>query len=70
MLLGLDHHQVAVHRSAGLLDERSDRGKHDRAHRDRLDKPPVSDVEVEDARAGVEELTYLRAEVREVRRVE
>ena len=56
--------------AAALVDRLRDRPEDDRPDRDRLDEVPVADVEVEDPDAGVEQRLDLRAEPREVGRVE
>ena len=63
-------HQVAVDATAVLVDHRSDRAQHDGADRHRRDEVAVADVEVEDARARVQQVLDLLAEPREVRRVQ
>ena len=63
-------HQVAVEHPAGHVHERRDRLEHDRPDRHRLDEVAVADVEVEDAALRAEQLGDLRAEAREVGRVE
>ena len=59
--LGVVDHEVAVEHAAPLVHEAGDRLQDDRADRDRLDEVAVADVEVEDARAGVEQLLDLLA---------
>ena len=68
--LGILDHQVAVDRALVLEDHRRDRLEHDRPDRDRRDEMAVTDVEVEDARAGAQQGLDLLAEPREVGRVE
>ncbi len=59
-------HQVAVERRSPRMDERSDRGDHDRADRDLGDEVGVSGVEVDDLRARLDQHSELLAEAREV----
>ena len=53
VLLRVLDHQVAVEHAAGLVDDRRDRLRDDRADRDRLDEVAVTHVEVEDPRVRV-----------------
>ena len=59
-------HQVAVDHAAGVVDHRRDRPQHDGPDRHRRDEVPVTDVEVEDPAACLEQRLDLRAEAREV----
>ena len=67
---GIVDHQMAVHATAGLVDERRDRLDDDGADRHGRDELPVADVDVEDPRAGVDEALDLVTEAEEVGRVE
>ena len=62
MVLGVVNHEMAVDDPAGAVDQRRDRLEDDGADRDRLDEVTVPDVEVEDARARVQQVIDLLAE--------
>src|SRR6059058_1041859 len=63
-------HQVDVDPAAAVVNQASNRPKHDWADDDRLDEMPVAHVVMENARAGGEELLDLLAKLCEVGRVE
>ena len=64
--LGTLDHQVDVEIAAGVVDLVGERGDDRRPHAERRDEVPVHDVDVDRARAGVEDLLHLRAQAREV----
>ena len=61
----LDHH-VDVDQRAGVVDAVGERGDDQRPHRERRHEVAVHDVDVDDARAGVEHLADLVAQAGEV----
>ena len=68
LALGLLDHEVHVDRAAALVHEVGERRHDARAERDHGDEMPVHHVDVERARAGVEQLDDLAAERAEVGR--
>ena len=61
---------MAVEHAPSVVDEPRDRAQHDRPDRDLVDEVAITDVEVEDACAGVEQALELLAEASEVRGVD
>ena len=66
LALGALDHQVHVDQRAGGVDAVGERGDDERPHRDRRHEVAVHDVDVDDARAGVEHLADLVPEAGEV----